>query len=1220
MYSLMVKSMEDAMGNKMLFTNNYEQLQPETIIDHNQNVQQAIISPLGQTTAVALLGKGNELERDSLDGVEAEVSPADIDALLADPSGAVTRRLLGNASTRSIFFFDRFQRWLPTGSSAISNTTSTCPCHRPAGVIELARDRSSYQSPDPTIRVTVNYLTGFGEKLQMVTLSEPTDPEKRWLVGEMSLGAPSVQVSRNYEPYFTPEPTFVPPNMMDGCSTTIFYDPHGRRVATLEADHTWSKAAYTPWSWTTNSAGDRLLCNPLEDPDVGYLFSRIAFCKFLPTWYDLQQKGSVRQREAAAKSMVYTESVSVTHLGSCGLPLREIQMVKDTSYTREFAYDFSGNRVRSIDSLGRLVERRLYNKLGSLVMSFGMDSGQVWALQDAQEHPILSFNSRGVSFQSSYDALRRETERFMRQGAQPRSLVLRLSYQDSQSPSAAAKNICGQIWKIHDQSGIHTNECFDIRGRCIESAFQPAKEYNGVVDWQTDPAVEQMVFRHRVSFDHFDQAVTEEDVQGNRTCRQFSRLGQLRRVDFRHHEAEDWQSYLVDATHAADGLPLRVKHGNGVTTDYTYETGTRRLLSQRTFQLVRGRQMILQDLRNTYDCAGRRVHTIDASEQTAYFRNCRVDPVWEYTYDSIGQLVQARGRAQLPSSTGKGTQLQPHSAATGMIGVRGVADGNQLYQYQESYEYDQAGNIISMKHEAPFVASISGWTRSYFYEEPSLLSSDPSVTSNRLSRTSIGTRGLQEERYGYGEDAGRTGCITSFPQFSRVTWNMHNMMASTSTQNFTTGTPETTYYVYDWSGNRVRKVTVGAAAAKGTTAQRQRDTLYLHGVEIQIQFRGDGTTTRAVRSIAQVTSNHDVLALVESTDQQESDKALLIRYQTSDHLELDEAGQLISYEEYSPFGTVLYSAMHQRVEASRIYRFARYEHDRESGLYHCGARYYSPWLGRWLSPDPLGDVDGPNLYVYVANDPVNLDDPAGTCINPDKKSLPALKLDAKQGTENLNKAIRNVSVIKTRLRHVRNRSAFGHSESETTRKANEIVQKSHNPNFWQQIKNIGNKPKTNFIQHVNVNAIRHVNLPSLTRGAQEKIATSVPFRDLMDSNYQHFETQANSAIQILKNNPPSSQYSGTTSGLERQLETTMTLLHDPLETDVGKHWAMGKYRNLLGHVAANLPSQYGRVDDIRRAYKAVEYLTEKVEAQTTRVTRLETNASHKVKYVITRLN
>ncbi|PYP21363.1 MAG: hypothetical protein DMD55_20340, partial [Gemmatimonadetes bacterium] len=57
------------------------------------------------------------------------------------------------------------------------------------------------------------------------------------------------------------------------------------------------------------------------------------------------------------------------------------------------------------------------------------------------------------------------------------------------------------------------------------------------------------------------------------------------------------------------------------------------------------------------------------------------------------------------------------------------------------------------------------------------------------------------------------------------------------------------------------------------------------------------------------------------------------------------------------------------------------EYDQETGLYHMGARYYDPVLGRWLSEDPAGIAGGTNLYTYAGNDPVNGRDPSGlyTC-------------------------------------------------------------------------------------------------------------------------------------------------------------------------------------------------------------------------------------------------
>ncbi len=48
-----------------------------------------------------------------------------------------------------------------------------------------------------------------------------------------------------------------------------------------------------------------------------------------------------------------------------------------------------------------------------------------------------------------------------------------------------------------------------------------------------------------------------------------------------------------------------------------------------------------------------------------------------------------------------------------------------------------------------------------------------------------------------------------------------------------------------------------------------------------------------------------------------------------------------------------------------------------TGLYHYRARYYDPRIKRFLSEDPIGIAGGVNLYTYVGNDPVSLNDPLG---------------------------------------------------------------------------------------------------------------------------------------------------------------------------------------------------------------------------------------------------
>ena len=60
------------------------------------------------------------------------------------------------------------------------------------------------------------------------------------------------------------------------------------------------------------------------------------------------------------------------------------------------------------------------------------------------------------------------------------------------------------------------------------------------------------------------------------------------------------------------------------------------------------------------------------------------------------------------------------------------------------------------------------------------------------------------------------------------------------------------------------------------------------------------------------------------------------------------------------------------------FTFAGGLYDADTKLVRFGARDYDPEIGRWTSKDPIRfDGDGPNLYGYVLNDPINFTDPLG---------------------------------------------------------------------------------------------------------------------------------------------------------------------------------------------------------------------------------------------------
>lgn len=84
----------------------------------------------------------------------------------------------------------------------------------------------------------------------------------------------------------------------------------------------------------------------------------------------------------------------------------------------------------------------------------------------------------------------------------------------------------------------------------------------------------------------------------------------------------------------------------------------------------------------------------------------------------------------------------------------------------------------------------------------------------------------------------------------------------------------------------------------------------------------------------------------------------------------DVAGAVLERYAHGPYGEVAtLSGLPVRYTGRRL--------ENESELYYYRARFYSPILGRFLSPDPSGYAASPNLYVYVNNDPINNVDPTG---------------------------------------------------------------------------------------------------------------------------------------------------------------------------------------------------------------------------------------------------
>lgn len=392
----------------------------------------------------------------------------------------------------------------------------------------------------------------------------------------------------------------------------------------------------------------------------------------------------------------------------------------------------------------------------------------------------------------------------------------------------------------------------------------------------------------------------------------------------------------------------------------------------------------LQNVHYTYDPAGNITHIRDDAQQTVYFCGVVVEPHNDYEYDALYRLIQAKGREHL----GQGGSPIPHShddagrggALPPIARACGPNDGNAMGTYTERYVYDAVGNFLKMQHRGSNPAH-AGWTRAYSYAEGSLIEDGhdgaPVKASNRLTSTTLDPAGNTQQPENYSHDA--HGNMLRMPHLTRMEWDYRDRLLLTS-RDVVNETPppdkvqQTTYYVYDASGQRVRKVW---EKAPGLTEER----IYLGGFEIFRSHDGPigANTATLERETLHVMDDKQRIALVETRalDTAGKDHAprQLLRYQFGNHLgsaslELDEQAQAISYEEYSPYGSSTYQAVRSQTETSKRYRYTGKERDEESGLSYHGARYYAPWLARWIRTDPLEPQFGTASFVYCACNPL----------------------------------------------------------------------------------------------------------------------------------------------------------------------------------------------------------------------------------------------------------
>ena len=915
-YSLLVESIEDAIGNQTGVRSDYRCMVPDMITDPNGNRTETAFDPLGRVIKLAIMGKAGESDGDTID----------------DPT------------MRFEYFTNEWQN------------------QRPVYVRTLAREQ--HGALNPRWQESYLYTDGLGREAMTKVQAEPGEaPQRdadgnlvydedgnlvvahtnnRWVGTGRTVYDNKGNPVKKYEPFFSSTYEYEDEDdlVQWGVTPIMYYDPLSRLIRTEFPDGTESRVVFDAWyqeTWDQNDCVD----------GSRWLTER------------LKPGAPADERTAAVQTQVHANTPSVSYFDSLGRVYLSVENNGlDGNYETRMALDIEGNVLTITDQRGITAFTYKYDIAGMQVYTNNPDAGERFVLIDTMGNPLRTWDSRGQVQRFTYDTLRRSTHTYVQQGVNPEHLMIRTIYGESLADPVNG-NHRGKVYQVFDGAGVLTSNTYDFKGNLLGSTRHIANEYQqtphwDVIDGITDvdaiwtvaqSSLQSQSYFSNVEYDALNRVVKSMTPDGSVTRPFYNEANLLERLELNHRGRGTFTPIVNNIDYNARGQRTIIEYANGVETSYEYDPFTFRMT--RLVSMRSSDSMKLQDYRYTFDPVGNIVVFRDNSDWSHLFTRQPVSGDGQYVYDPLYRLVQATGRehpGQQPKHTDPVRGTVPHQN-----------DLQALLRYTEQYEYDEAGNITGMTH----TTDSNSWSRAYQY----------STTSNKLLGTSA--PGDPPGTYSYTYTYNPHGSMITMPHISLLNWNYAEQLESTDL-----GGGGIVYYCYDSSGNRSRKVYEHSGVTE--------DRVYLGGYEIYRKTRAG--TVELERETLHVSDNTKRILLFETkivdTEHPAGLPQIRQRWQLDNHLgsssiELDINAQVISYEEYHPFGSTSFHTVDSGAEVSaKRYRYTGKERDYETGLYYYGARYYANWLGRWTGCDPkVGD--GWNLYVYVRNNPVILVDPDG---------------------------------------------------------------------------------------------------------------------------------------------------------------------------------------------------------------------------------------------------
>ena len=970
---LRVITATDAAQNQTLSELDYHLLEPHRITDANGCTAEALHDALGIPVRVTQYGTirapgGGDVAHGQ-EPLAAAVRAPSVDELIADPDAQVSATMWAAAHDLGAWTRAR----APARLVRLESET-------------LARDATGGRAPPARTRVAVAYLDGSGRPLQeklrveggpavrrdasrrieldSAGLPLEADAAERWLTSAWVTLDGNGRPVREYDPYFSPTADFEPDGAL-GTPRRIGYDALGRAVREDEPDGTYAHTVYGPWAVHRFDANDTVADSlyrtlrqglPAEDPE----------------------------RLAVEGALAHADTPEASHFDPLGRVHRREPSAGADEQAITTVYDANGEAAEAVDGRGRTALRVRRDLAGRPLLCDTPDAGRILTLYDAADRPAHLWDARGVHIVRSFDRLDRPRSTRVDGALGLDQVVEEMRYGDDPGVSdAASRNLRGRLERHRDQAGVQTVDQYDPFGNVLRSVrvLRPAFDFEPNWGRPADVTLEAETHASEHAYDGLGRLVRSTLPDGVTRHMEYARVGAVGGVRLTFADGSPELRVLGSARFDARARLTTATLGNGVVLEERFDAETKRGRALRATRPAGplGPERRLLDLAYTHDPVGNVTYVVDQAQQpdspTPLLTGATVSTHRDFTYDALYRLRTATGRVH--------RALLEHDYRPGVPGgFRGTRrlslnDGQAVERYTEHFRPDAAGNLTQIRH----VGATQRWTTDLWV----------SPTSNR-SLPELDPGGTETTDRETRFDA--AGQLTWLPHLRRLTWNYRGGIAAAVVIERAGGAPDDRdVYAYDADGLRIAKRSERLVGQALETTEH----LYLEGCVRKRIRRGDDL--RLERVTSQIPRGPHAAALVHrwtrDGDRREVDAPeRRVHYSLSDRtgssvLELGANGAVVAYEEYLPYGSTAFIAGHDAREASlKDDRFAGGERDDATGLLCIGHRYYAPWLGRWLSPDPAGPVDSLNLYQYALGNPTSNRDPDGTqTVTPRRPSL-----------------------------------------------------------------------------------------------------------------------------------------------------------------------------------------------------------------------------------------